>query len=170
MHFKFIYSNVHYFLCTIGKVYFFSISASKCIYMHWYLKQWLMVLNIFTRATHISSLLKYLFRLPAHFLNWIICFLIVALLKFFIIHICIQIDTCIGFPSGSDGKETACKTGDPISVPGLGRCPEEGNGYPLQYSYLENSMDKGTCRATVHGSQKVVHDWATFTSPQVEWI
>ena len=75
--------------------FIFFYSASKCIDKQWYLKQWLMVLNIFPRATHISSLLKYLFRLPAHFLNWIICFLIVALFKFFIIHMCVHIDIYI---------------------------------------------------------------------------
>ena len=48
-----------------------------------------------------------------------------------------------GFPGGSDGKESACSAGDPGSIPGLGRSPGEGNGNPLQYSCLENSMDKG---------------------------
>ena len=51
----------------------------------------------------------------------------------------------------SDGKESAYNAGDPGSIPGLGRSPGEGNGYPCQYSYLENSMDKGALRATVHG-------------------
>ena len=46
-----------------------------------------------------------------------------------------------GFPSGSDGKESACVEGNLGSVPGLGRFPKEGNGYPLQYCGLENSMD-----------------------------
>ena len=46
-----------------------------------------------------------------------------------------------GFPGGSDGKESACKVGDLGSVSGLGRSPGEENGYPLQYSGLENSMD-----------------------------
>ena len=46
-----------------------------------------------------------------------------------------------GFPGDSDGKELACNAGDPDLIPGLGRCPGEGNGYPLQYSGLENSMD-----------------------------
>ena len=46
-----------------------------------------------------------------------------------------------GFPCGSVGKESACNAGDLGSVPGLGRSPGEGNGYPLQYSGLENSMD-----------------------------
>ena len=48
-----------------------------------------------------------------------------------------------GFPGGSDGKEPACNAGDPCLIPGSGRCPEEGNGNPLQYSCLENPMDRG---------------------------
>ena len=59
-----------------------------------------------------------------------------------------------GFPGGSDGKESACNSGDPGLIPGLGRSPGEGNGNPLQYSCLENSMDRGTWRATVHGVAK----------------
>ena len=53
--------------------------------------------------------------------------------------------------SSSIGKESACNTGDPGLIPGLGRSPGEGNGNPLQYSSLENSMDRGAWRATVHG-------------------
>ena len=53
--------------------------------------------------------------------------------------------------SGSDGKEWACNVGDPGLIPGLGRSPGEGNSYPLQYSCLENSMDRGAWWATVHG-------------------
>jgi len=45
-------------------------------------------------------------------------------------------------PGGSDGKESACNAGDPGLIPGLGRSPGEGKGYPLQYSCLENSMDR----------------------------
>ena len=56
-----------------------------------------------------------------------------------------------GFPGGSDSKESACDVGDPHSIPGSGRSPAEGNGYPLQYSGLENSMDK---RIIVHGVTK----------------
>ena len=48
-----------------------------------------------------------------------------------------------GFPGGLDGKESACKAGDLDSIPGSGRSPGEGNGYPLQYSCLKNSMDRG---------------------------
>ena len=47
----------------------------------------------------------------------------------------------MGFPGGSDGKKSACNVGDLGSLPGLGRSPGEGNGYPLKYSGLENSMD-----------------------------
>ena len=46
-----------------------------------------------------------------------------------------------GFPGGSAGKESACNAGDLSSIPGLGRAPGEGKGYPFQYSGLENSMD-----------------------------
>ena len=46
-----------------------------------------------------------------------------------------------GFPHSSVGKEPACNAGDPSSIPGLGRSPGEGQGYPFQYSGLENSMD-----------------------------
>ena len=48
-----------------------------------------------------------------------------------------------GFPSGLDGKVSVCNVGDPGSIPGLGRCPGEGNGSPLQYSCLESPMDSG---------------------------
>ena len=52
---------------------------------------------------------------------------------------------------GSDGKKSACNAEDQGSVPGLGRSPGEGNSNPLQYSCLENLMDRGTWQATVHG-------------------
>ena len=49
----------------------------------------------------------------------------------------------LGFPGGSDGKASARNAGDLALIPGLGRSPGEGNGNPLQYSCLENSMDRG---------------------------
>ena len=51
---------------------------------------------------------------------------------------------------GSDGKESACNTGDPALVPRLETSSGEGNGYPFLYSFLENSMDRGAWPATVH--------------------
>ena len=54
------------------------------------------------------------------------------------------------FPSGSDVKESTYSVGDRSSIPGSGRAPGEGNGNPLQYSCLENPMDRGTWQATVH--------------------
>ena len=60
----------------------------------------------------------------------------------------------LSFPGGSDGKESACNAEDPGSIPGLGRSPGEGHGYPLQYSGLENPMDRGAWGATVHGVAK----------------
>ena len=58
------------------------------------------------------------------------------------------------FPGGSEDKASACHAGDLGLIPGLGRSPGEGNGNPLQYSCLENSMDRGAWRATVHGVAK----------------
>ena len=58
------------------------------------------------------------------------------------------------FPGGSDGKESACNARDLASIPGLGRSPGEGNGYPLQYSCLDNPMDRGAWQVTVHGVTK----------------
>ena len=58
------------------------------------------------------------------------------------------------FPAGSDSKESACNAGDLGSVPGLGRSSGELNGNPLQYSCLENSMNRGAWWATVHGIAK----------------
>ena len=58
------------------------------------------------------------------------------------------------YSSGADGKESTCNAGAPGSVPGLERSSEEGNGYPLQYSCLGNSMNRGAWQATVHGVAK----------------
>ena len=55
-----------------------------------------------------------------------------------------------GFPHSSVGKESSCNAGDPGSISGSGRSPGEGKGYPLQYSGLENSMDR-----IVHGVAKI---------------
>ena len=69
----------------------------------------------------------------------------------------------LGFPSGSDGKESTCNAGDLGSVPELGRYPGEGNGNPLQYSCLENSMDGGAWWAAVHGVAKSWTRLSNFT-------
>ena len=60
----------------------------------------------------------------------------------------------LGFPGGSAGKESACNAGDLGSMPGLGRSPGEGNGNPLQYSGLENPMDRGALWAIDYGVAK----------------
>ena len=64
----------------------------------------------------------------------------------------------LDFSCGSAGKESACSAGDLGSIPGLGRSPGEGKGYPLQYSGLENSID-----CIVHWVTRARHGWATFT-------
>ena len=60
----------------------------------------------------------------------------------------------MGFPRGSDGKESMCNAGDLCSIPGLGKSPGGDHGNPLQYSCLENPMDRGAWQATVHGVTK----------------
>ena len=69
----------------------------------------------------------------------------------------------MGFPGGSEGKASACNVGDMGSIPGSGRPPGEGNGNPLQYSCLENSMDGGAWWATVHGVAKSWTRLSDFT-------
>ena len=74
----------------------------------------------------------------------------------------------MGFPHSSVSKESACNTGDPGLIPGSGRFPGEGSGYPFQYSCLKNSMGRGSWRAQIGawrsmGSQIIEHDWATNT-------
>ena len=61
---------------------------------------------------------------------------------------------CEGFPGGSVVKNPPANAGDPGSIPGLGRSPGERKGYPLQFSCLENLMDRGAWWAIVHGVAK----------------
>ena len=67
----------------------------------------------------------------------------------------------LGFPDGSDSKESTSNVGDAVLIPGSGRSPEERNGYPVQYSCLENCMDRGVWWAME--SKIVGDDWATNT-------
>ena len=69
----------------------------------------------------------------------------------------------MGFPGGSEVKESACNVGDLGSIPGLGISPGEGNGNPLQYSCLENPMDGKAWQATVHGVAKSQTRLSDFT-------
>ena len=63
----------------------------------------------------------------------------------------------MGIPRSSVNKESYCNAGDLGSILELGRSPGEGNGNPLQYSCLENAMDGGAWRGTVHGVARVGH-------------
>ena len=79
---------------------------------------------------------------------------------------------CGGFPGDSVGKESFCNAGDPDSIPGWGKSPGEGNGNPLQYSCLENSMDRGAWWTTVHGvtkSQTLLSIWACIKKSKRAW-
>ena len=73
----------------------------------------------------------------------------------------------IDFPGGSDGKASVYNAGDPGSVPGWGRSPGERNGNPLQYSCLENPMDRDAWWATVHGVAKS-QTWLKRLSTQAQ--
>ena len=74
-------------------------------------------------------------------------------------------DSGLGFPGGSDGKESACNAGNLGLIPGLGRSPGGGHGNPLQYSCLENPMDRGAWRFIVHGvSKKSYIHFFSFTT------
>ena len=83
----------------------------------------------------------------------------------------------MGFPGGSEGKVSVCNAGDLGLTPGSGRSPGEGNGNPLQYSCLENPMDREAWQTTVYGitkSQTTMSDFTfTFTHPfklQLLWV
>ena len=71
----------------------------------------------------------------------------------------------MAFPGSLVGKESACSAGDPGSIPGMGRSPGEGNGKPLQYSCLENPMDREAWPATVDGIARVGQDLMTQPPP-----
>ena len=66
-----------------------------------------------------------------------------------------------GFPGSSDSKESVCNAGDLGWIPGLGKSPGEGDGYPFQYSCLENSMDRGAWWAIVH---EVMKSWTELSN------
>ena len=85
--------------------------------------------------------------------------LLLALLSSISPNVILELD----FPGGSDGKASACNTGDPGSIPWLGRSPGEGNGNPLQYCCLENPRDGGAWWATVHGVEKSRTRLSDFT-------
>ena len=66
----------------------------------------------------------------------------------------------LGFPCGSDSRESAYNSGDPSLIPGLGASPGEGHGNPLQCSYVQNSADRGACGLQSTGPQRAGHSWA----------
>ena len=76
---------------------------------------------------------------------------------------CLKVFFYLGFPCGSDSKESACNVGDPGLITGSRRLPGGAYDNPLQYSCLENPMDRGAWRSTFHGSQRVRHDSVTNT-------
>ena len=108
-----------------------------------------MILNIFSCACHLLIFFAEtsLFRSFDHF-KILLSLLLNSLFT-------------VGFLHSLVDKSSACNAGDTSSIPGLRRCPGEGNGNPLQYSCLENLLDRGAWRATVHGIARVGHGLAT---------
>ena len=85
------------------------------------------------------------------FIIFLFSLLLTSSFCYFIEFFCLLLKVYIrGFPCCSDGKESACSAGDPSLIPGSGRSSGEGNGNPLQYSCLENPIDRGAWQATVH--------------------
>ena len=123
-------------MCTAQ---WFSYIYIHCIYAHYtYIQLYTDVYPFFFGFfCHIGY-----YRILNSRVPWIIFF-------FYVLPLDIQ-----GFPGSSNSKESACNVGDLSSIPGLGRSPREGNHYPLQYSGLENSMDRGAWQVTVHGVAK----------------
>ena len=76
----------------------------------------------------------------------------------------------LGFPGGSDSKESACSAGAPGLNPGLERSPGEGYGYPVQYSCLGNAMDRGAWQTTVHGVTKSWMQLATAAAAAAHMV
>ena len=87
-------------------------------------------------------------------------FTLVLVMPFFFFF-CKCVGGWVSIPWKLRQKEPACNVGDPRLIPWSGISPEEGSGNSLQYSCLENPMDGGVWQATVHGLQRVGHDWAT---------
>ena len=79
----------------------------------------------------------------------------------FLLTVGLHLTCLLSLICSSVGKESACNAGELGLIPGLGRFPGERNGNPLQYSCLENPMDRGAWQATVHGVTRVGHDLAT---------
>ena len=85
------------------------------------------------------------------------------------LHKVFNVKEFMAFTCSSVSKESACNAGEPGSIPGSGRTPGEGNGNLLQYSCLENPMDRGAWRATVHSVARVRHDFDLVTKSPPPW-
>ena len=111
-------------------------------------------INIYLLVLALTSSLRFIVIYKTPY----VCYLYLhSILTFSIIITC--------FPGGTSGKEPACQCrrhNRHGSIPGLGRCPGGGCSNPLQYSCLENPMDSGAWRATVHRVKRVRHDWSNL--------
>ena len=127
-----------------GTAQWFSLSDSLPL-------QWALQNTEYSSLCYIAGLcwLSYILFIHSRIDGRLGCFHLLAVVNSDTVNGCVKISAWLGFPVGSDGKESGCNAGDLGSVRGSGRSPKEGNGYPLQYSCLENSMDRGAWWGTV---------------------
>ena len=117
-------------------------------------------------STPYRRVLHNLFLLPGRNFGWMCTKMTVDITVSLICYYSLVPTMCqIGFPRSSVGKESACSAEDPGSVPGLGRSPGEGTDNPLQYSCLENPMDRGAWQVMVCGITRVRQDLMTKLPP-----
>ena len=130
-------------------------SCEKCSYAFSWKSHALLTLWLCWQISFkISDLFFYGVFLNNDFFNALCDFDLIENYVFFENNIKALIASCQVFPGGSDGEDSACNAGDPVSISGSGRSPGEGNDNPLQFSCLENHMDGVTWRATPHGVAK----------------
>ena len=153
-----IFSYAHWLLLNILWINIYSILAHFSIS---FLLCWIVgVLYIFW----ILSFFRYIiFNYLFYFMGFLFTLLFVLMHRSFKIwHSPFLLTQLVKNPSAI--QESPCKAGDPGLIPGFGRSPGEGNGNPLQYSWLENLMDREAWLATVHGVTRVGHNLVTKPS------
>ena len=147
-----------FFPNLIGLFVFLVLSCMSCLYI--------LEINPMSIVSF-AIIFSHFWRLSFHLAySFLCCAKALSLIRAHLfIFVFISITLRGGFPHNSVGKSSAGNAGDLAYIPRLGRSPGEGSGKPLQYSYLENPMDRGAWQATVHGISRVGHDLVTKPAP-----
>ena len=120
-------------------------------------------------ATWVNVVCRYLHEAYADITLNMVTYLAEVSSELRIKYIIVSMGKIVGFPHSSVGRESACNAGDLGSIPGLGWSPGEGNGNPLQYSFLKNPVDRRAWRAPVHGVARIGHNLGTKPPPP-PWV